>query len=151
MHAVTSNSRKCFWEGCPNNPPYASTLRKCARCKEALYCDQTCQARDWSKHKLHCRPFIPPPTQGSSCESKGAVYGPQQAAPSPNPAAIVSKIFGSEYDSYAIGRARRFRAGFGEESARALERELDQMVVDFLLGGNTGAGHPGDAPKEQKS
>ena len=32
-----------------------STLRYCARCKTAAYCNDVCQRADWAAHKLDCK------------------------------------------------------------------------------------------------
>ena len=34
----------------------ASLIMRCVRCRQAIYCDQDCQRRHWSTHKLSCKP-----------------------------------------------------------------------------------------------
>jgi MYND finger len=31
-------------------------IKRCSRCKEAIYCSQPCQKKDWTSHKLVCLP-----------------------------------------------------------------------------------------------
>ncbi|KAH8904999.1 hypothetical protein BR93DRAFT_999029 [Coniochaeta sp. PMI_546] len=38
---------------CKKSPPEV-TLKKCAKCLEALYCSRDCQKADWKSHKVVC-------------------------------------------------------------------------------------------------
>jgi tetratricopeptide (TPR) repeat protein len=44
---------KCFNSACFNNG-----LKKCSKCRIALYCSEKCQYEDWKKHKEDCIDFI---------------------------------------------------------------------------------------------
>lgn len=33
-------------------------LKRCTRCKQAFYCSQTCQKKDWRQHKRRCIPIL---------------------------------------------------------------------------------------------
>jgi hypothetical protein len=33
-------------------------LKRCTRCKQAFYCNQTCQKKDWRQHKRKCIPIL---------------------------------------------------------------------------------------------
>jgi len=43
------NPKQCFICG-ENNLP----LKKCSRCRIAVYCSVECQKKDWMWHKLNC-------------------------------------------------------------------------------------------------
>ena len=37
-----------------DNPEFQLSLKTCSRCKQAHYCTQDCQKKDWKKHRLVC-------------------------------------------------------------------------------------------------
>ena len=37
------------------NPEFQLSLKTCSRCKQAYYCTQDCQKKDWKEHRLVCR------------------------------------------------------------------------------------------------
>lgn len=42
----------------------SASLKRCARCKDARYCDDACQRKHWKKgHKLVCKPPAPSPAK----------------------------------------------------------------------------------------
>ncbi|KAL8291711.1 hypothetical protein RQP46_001969 [Phenoliferia psychrophenolica] len=41
--------------GCPSNVD-TTKLKRCSRCKKQTYCTESCQKRDWQRHKLECVP-----------------------------------------------------------------------------------------------
>ena len=47
---------KLCWN-CHANESNDVKLLKCGGCKKARYCDQECQAQDWSRHQEHCQPL----------------------------------------------------------------------------------------------
>ena len=47
---------KLCWN-CHANESDDVKLLKCGGCKKARYCDQECQAQDWSRHQEHCQPL----------------------------------------------------------------------------------------------
>ena len=38
-----------------DNPEFQLSLKTCSRCKQAHYCTQDCQKKDWKEHRLVCR------------------------------------------------------------------------------------------------
>lgn len=46
---------KCGLESCPKHERLPGvSLRKCAGCRQVVYCSETCQQRDWPLHKPEC-------------------------------------------------------------------------------------------------
>lgn len=58
LFALSKHYAKCCdncW-GCGYIPVDSSTLKKCSACKVALYCDKSCQLKDWKeRHKRWCK------------------------------------------------------------------------------------------------
>ena len=55
--ASRTAARLCAWARCGKELPGDPALRKrCARCKQALYCDRTCQKKHWQEggHRKAC-------------------------------------------------------------------------------------------------
>lgn len=42
---------RCDYEGCRAEN---DDLKRCKKCKNAVYCNRTCQAKDWKHHKQYC-------------------------------------------------------------------------------------------------
>ncbi|KAL8291710.1 hypothetical protein RQP46_001968 [Phenoliferia psychrophenolica] len=51
--SLPSRSPPCG--GCPS-PVDTVNLKRCSRCKKQTYCTESCQKRDWKRHKLECVP-----------------------------------------------------------------------------------------------
>ena len=45
--------QRCYAPTCPQTSTEA--LKRCARCRIALYCSRSCQTTDWLMHKVACR------------------------------------------------------------------------------------------------
>jgi|GEM_PF-5190450 len=54
------DSQEC--RTCHRSLPEA-LIKRCSRCKEAIYCSQPCQAKDWPSHKSVCKLVGIPPTK----------------------------------------------------------------------------------------
>jgi hypothetical protein len=154
MHAVTPTS-KCSWSECPNNTGNENILKRCSRCREALYCNQTCQAGDWLKHKVICKSAasshsakqlpkdMPPDSTKTSAESLKAI--PSEQASSQSPSQQLTRLFGSAYGGWAIGRKLRLEAALGKTKGEAMHQWMDQQFVNFL-GQQAGLASQGAAP-----
>lgn len=70
-------------------PPPLGALMRCARCYAAVFCSKACQAQDWPRHKLVCRPRPPPVPPAGAAE--GAVAVPA-AGPAPAPGAVEGAV-----------------------------------------------------------
>ena len=45
----------CFWRECPDGDiTDPNFLKKCTRCRQAVYCSQECQRKHWRMHKEFC-------------------------------------------------------------------------------------------------
>lgn len=40
---------------CRNCQKESTDLLRCSKCREANYCDQECQKKDWQSHKSYCK------------------------------------------------------------------------------------------------
>ncbi len=45
----------CALPGCNKVNDQNTTLKKCSRCKQAMYCGKEHQKSDWARHKLQCK------------------------------------------------------------------------------------------------
>jgi hypothetical protein len=58
MTDASASSASCAWPGCPRFGKAPSTkessLLKCSRCKQAWYCEKSCQKSHWTLHKITC-------------------------------------------------------------------------------------------------
>ncbi|KAI0663084.1 hypothetical protein C8Q70DRAFT_1042671 [Cubamyces menziesii] len=47
--------KKCSRRGCNNREVRVAEFKRCAGCKEVVYCGQACQKEDWKSHKPACK------------------------------------------------------------------------------------------------
>ena len=52
--SALTDPRRC--RNCMKPCPVGVAKRTCARCKQATYCDRDCQAADWVRHRIACKP-----------------------------------------------------------------------------------------------
>lgn len=74
-----------------------NTLKRCAKCQDALYCSRACQKNDWKQHKRLCS-FQ---DSTSSQLSSPPPPSPQQSTGRHNPGfGAIDQLFGRSYDNY---------------------------------------------------
>ncbi|KAK3810543.1 MAG: hypothetical protein J3R72DRAFT_78747 [Linnemannia gamsii] len=49
--ATKQKAKRCSREECQMSE---TTLKRCGRCRRALYCSTSCQTADWTTHKVDC-------------------------------------------------------------------------------------------------
>lgn len=47
--------KKCWYEACDQKE---NATKRCARCRQAIYCGKECQRADWAVHKVTCEPKV---------------------------------------------------------------------------------------------
>ncbi|OSC99218.1 hypothetical protein PYCCODRAFT_1470472 [Trametes coccinea BRFM310] len=47
--------KKCSREGCNNRELRAAEFKRCAGCREVVYCGPACQKADWKAHRKYCK------------------------------------------------------------------------------------------------